>query len=150
VVCDTLHVPPGCRHIPETERVDPNELKVQTIAAPASWLLSSELKGWYPMFPVIAFTGVQHGFIDTHHRDELWRRFGVPLFEELMDSEGRILASECEAHNGLHVNCSVEHTISDGELLLNGRASGIGARPIAGLCGCGQTSPRIMVNAIAG
>jgi hypothetical protein len=101
------------------------------------------------MFPLIAFTGIQHGFIDTHNRDELWRRFGVPLFEELMDSEGRILASECEAHDGLHVDSSVEHTISGGQLLLNGRASGIGARAITGLCGCGQTSPRITVNAIS-
>jgi hypothetical protein len=97
------------------------------------------------MFPLIAFTGVQHGFIDKHHRDLLWRRFGVPVFEELMDSQGRILASECEAHDGLHVDLSVGHTIQDGQLLLNGHASGIGAQAMGGLCGCGNTSPRIMV-----
>jgi hypothetical protein len=36
-------------------------------------------------------------------RDQLWRAFGVPLFEQIIDEDGRLLAAECEAHDGLHV-----------------------------------------------
>jgi hypothetical protein len=37
-------------------------------------------------------------------RDCLWRAFELPIFEELTGSEGEVLASECEAHSGLHLD----------------------------------------------
>src|SRR6185295_6611881 len=36
-------------------------------------------------------------------RDQLWRSFGVPMFEQIIGEDGRLLAAECEAHDGLHV-----------------------------------------------
>jgi phenylacetate-coenzyme A ligase PaaK-like adenylate-forming protein len=35
--------------------------------------------------------------------DSLWRAFELPIFEELIGSEGELLAAECEAHSGLHL-----------------------------------------------
>ena len=37
-------------------------------------------------------------------RDALWEMFQVPVFAMLLDARGRLLAFECEAQNGLHVN----------------------------------------------
>jgi hypothetical protein len=36
-------------------------------------------------------------------RDELWRLYQVPVFALLLDRTGCIVAWECEAQNGLHV-----------------------------------------------
>ena len=36
-------------------------------------------------------------------RDQLWRAFRVPVFEQVISPRGERLASECEAHDGLHV-----------------------------------------------
>ena len=36
-------------------------------------------------------------------RDQLWRAFRVPVFEQLIGAQGDRLAAECEAHDGLHV-----------------------------------------------
>ena len=36
-------------------------------------------------------------------RDSLWRAFELPLFEEMIGSEGEVLGAECEAHSGLHL-----------------------------------------------
>ena len=37
-------------------------------------------------------------------RDWLWRRFGVPVFQQVIGRNGRLLATECEAHQGLHLS----------------------------------------------
>jgi len=36
-------------------------------------------------------------------RDELWHAFQVPVLAVLLDHDGRLLAYECEAQSGLHV-----------------------------------------------
>jgi hypothetical protein len=36
-------------------------------------------------------------------RDRLWDAFRVPVFEQIIGEDGELLASECEAHDGLHV-----------------------------------------------
>jgi len=41
-------------------------------------------------------------------RDELWRRFQVPVFALVVDRAGRIVAWECEAQNGLHGEAGCE------------------------------------------
>jgi len=37
-------------------------------------------------------------------RDVLWEIFQVPAFAIVLDARGRVLAYECEAQGGLHVN----------------------------------------------
>jgi hypothetical protein len=36
-------------------------------------------------------------------RNAMWRAFRVPIFEQIIGPSGQLLASECEAHDGLHV-----------------------------------------------
>jgi len=45
----------------------------------------------------------QEDFPGDGERDELWRLFQVPVFALLLDRTGAIVAWECEAQNGLHV-----------------------------------------------
>jgi hypothetical protein len=63
-------------------------------------------------------------------RERLWRAFHVPAFEQIIAADGTLLAAECEAHNGLHVE-SKKFPVADDEL---------DPEP----CGCGRTTPRLL------
>ena len=39
-------------------------------------------------------------------RDRLWDAFRVPVFEQVIGKSGELLAAECEAHDGLHLESS--------------------------------------------
>ena len=65
-------------------------------------------------------------------RERLWRRFHVPVFEQIVGERCELLAAECEAHAGLHI----ESTIEPGAL------AGI-AEIDAAPCGCGRKTPRL-------
>src|SRR5690242_19386977 len=47
---------------------------------------------------VIVLTGICHGELSALERDLFWRVFQVPVFEQFVSAEGRILAMECDAH----------------------------------------------------
>ncbi len=40
--------------------------------------------------------------------DSLWRAFHVPVFEQIVASDGTLIAWECEAHDGLHIAPGVD------------------------------------------
>jgi hypothetical protein len=42
------------------------------------------------------------GPLAGHHRDLLWKAFGLPVFDQLRGLDGRVVARECEVHDGLH------------------------------------------------
>ena len=42
------------------------------------------------------------GPLTAHHRDLLWNTFGLPVFEQLRGRDGRVIARECEVHDGMH------------------------------------------------
>jgi len=76
---------------------------------------------------VIAFTYDAGHFLRDDDRDLLWAAFGVPVFEQYLNSMNELLASECEAHAGLHV------------------VSGCGSFAIDKTpCGCGNTASRLL------
>jgi hypothetical protein len=62
-------------------------------------------------------------------RDRLWDTFRVPVFEQIIGKSGELLAAECEAHDGLHVESSRLPLANDY----------LDASP----CPCGRKSPRI-------
>jgi hypothetical protein len=41
--------------------------------------------------------------LSAAQRDKLWRAFRVPVFEQIIGEYGTLLAAECEAHDGLHI-----------------------------------------------
>jgi hypothetical protein len=56
---------------------------------------------------VVVFSSVGlHGALEMHHRDLLWKAFGLPVFEQLRGADGRVIARECEVHNGLHLDAA--------------------------------------------
>jgi hypothetical protein len=67
-------------------------------------------------------------------RERFWRAFGVPVFEQIVDQSANLLASECEAHAGLHID-AVEVELKTFDL----EGYHLDATP----CGCGRTSPRL-------
>ncbi len=101
---------------------------------------------------------VDLGLLRDAERDALWRDFEVPVFEEVRGLDDELLAWECEAHSGLHVNaeCAVTETAGNGggELVLTSLAglrypmlrvlTGLIVRQAEGLCECGEKSARVI------
>ena len=52
---------------------------------------------------IVVLTSVDDSLLADHHRDLLWQAFGLPVFEQLRASDGAVIASECEVHDGLHI-----------------------------------------------
>jgi hypothetical protein len=66
-----------------------------------------------------------------HHRDLIWKAFGLPIFEQLRDEHGRVIARECEVHDGLHFDPSLIASLE--EIVEINR----------GVCECGAETPRL-------
>jgi hypothetical protein len=71
-------------------------------------------------------------------RERLWKRFRVPVFEQIVGRNGALLASECEAHRGLHI----ESEILGARCRENHRID-------ASRCACGRTTARICLDEVA-
>ena len=69
--------------------------------------------------------------LTENDRERLWQDFRLPVFEQVIGPSGELLAAECEAHEGLHVESP--------ELSL-GRETIDTSR-----CPCGRKTPRIGV-----
>jgi hypothetical protein len=76
---------------------------------------------------VVLHPGDAH--VTEGERERFWRCFGVPLFEQVVGKSGKLLASECEAHDGLHLESPTLH--------LEGFQ--LDDKP----CGCGRKTPRL-------
>jgi hypothetical protein len=75
---------------------------------------------------VVVFTYDPDERMDAEDRDLLWHAFGVPVFEQYLNSRNELLATECEAHAGLHI--------------VNG-CGGLETEKIP--CPCGSGAPRL-------
>lgn len=88
----------------------------EAIAAPAAFLVFLARlvdAGYFPSFPklkrgLVAFTSIaprREGpeEITSQERDLLWEVFRVPTFQQFLGLDGRLIAWECEAREGLHV-----------------------------------------------
>jgi hypothetical protein len=80
---------------------------------------------------VIALVRPGEPHLSEDDRERLWRAFRVPVFEQRIDQSCNLLAAECEAHDGLHIEAS-ELSPRDGEILETAP------------CGCGKTTPRLI------
>jgi hypothetical protein len=82
-------------------------------------------------FALIVLTRTEDTPLAQHHRDLLWEAFGVPVFEQLQDAEGRVIARECEVHDGLHLEagCSAP--------------AGLDCEMLREQCECGAETPRL-------
>jgi hypothetical protein len=83
-----------------------------------------------PRVAIVVWTRVDSDSLTAHHRDLLWRAFGVPVFEQIRDAEGQVIARECEVHDGLHMDRAY-------------LPESFGTEIVTGQCECGSESPRL-------
>ena len=108
-------------------------LKPEAIAASFEQLLevgSALNSDQRPAKAVVVFRGPEEP-LSCLQRDRLWDLFQVPLYEQVLDSQARLLATECEAHDGMHI-------LAEWDQL---KASDI----VDGPCECGVSARRVIV-----
>lgn len=79
----------------------------------------------------------------------LWQAFGVPVYELFVGPRGVLLASECEAHEGWHIEQGATFSAVEGEIVLetakHGRsATGLTGRIESEPCACGRAGLRLI------
>jgi hypothetical protein len=97
-----------------------------SIAGPLEQLRSLALDAWPLEQAVVVFTYAGVTGISAPDREELWKAFGVPVFEQYLSPRNRLLATECDAHSGLHVVSGCEGFPLETEV-----------------CACGNPAPRL-------
>jgi hypothetical protein len=106
---------------------------------------------------MIAFTGPwESGLLHEEDRDLFWRVFQVPVFEQHLGPDGRVVAWECEAHRGLHLlpTRAVVEDLDHHQLLVTSltdlRRPAVRLRTqlagsiAGGDCPCGETSAKLL------
>lgn len=53
--------------------------------------------------PLVAITRPHEDRLSVEQQNELWACFQLPVFEQIRDASGELLAYECEARDGFHV-----------------------------------------------
>ena len=101
------------------------------IAAPREQLLGLAAADQPPMLThaVIALESRGDPLLSTAERAWMWRAFRVPVFEQIVEPDGELLAAECEAHDGLHIEIP--------------GLSWDGYHVEMSPCGCGRKTPRL-------
>ena len=101
------------------------------LVAPREQLLQLAAAEHPPAFThaVIALDRPGDPLLSVVERARLWRAFRVPVFEQIVGPDGELLAAECEAHEGLHVETP--------------GLSWDGYRLEMSTCGCGRKTPRL-------
>jgi hypothetical protein len=105
---------------------------------------------------VVSFTGGEQGELVEDDRERFWRVFQVPVFEQRLGFDGRVIAYECEAHQGLHIvpeRAAIEETAYS-ELLLTSLTDlrrptlRVGTRLAGAIqhdcCDCGNAASRLI------
>ncbi|HOK45775.1 MAG TPA: hypothetical protein PLA43_02425 [Bryobacteraceae bacterium] len=80
---------------------------------------------------VIVYNHSYRRLLDERDRDFLWHAFQLPVFEQVRDPDGVLIAWECDAHSGLHwkAECGIRPPAT---------------RVVYGLCACGVRTPRLI------
>jgi hypothetical protein len=97
-----------------------------SIAAPLKELRSLAHASWPLEHAVVVFTYASGLAVSRSDREWFWKAFGVPLFEQYLDSRNNLLAAECDAHAGLHVVSGCQGIALEHEV-----------------CACGNPAPRL-------
>lgn len=117
----------------ETVRVFPHgwneraeRFRPTSIAGPVDQLKKLVLRPVHLDRAVIAFTFEGESGLSHSDREMFWNAFGVPVFEQYLSSSNELLATECDAHAGLHVVSGCDDLRLDKDV-----------------CACGSRSPRL-------
>ena len=98
-----------------------------SIAGPLALIKRLSRDTWAFEQAVVVFTYAGGVVLSPLDREALWKAFGVPVFEQYLNSKNKLPATECDAHSGLHVVSGCE-----------------GFRLEHDICACGNPAPRLM------
>ncbi len=98
---------------------------------------------------IVVLTYTCSGLLDDVSRVSLWQTFGVPVYELLLGPNSTLIAAECEAHEGWHVQPEAEIVFHADEItcLLRPHApiqTGWTGWLDREACACGRESARLM------
>lgn len=82
-----------------------------------------------PTHALIVLARMDQPMLSAFDRELLWSAFRVPLFEQVIGPRGELLAAECEAHAGLHIETP--------------GLAWAGYRIETAPCACGRETPRL-------
>ena len=104
-------------------------------------------------FAVLVLRGPGDGDLTGSDRSLLWEAFQVPVSEAFIGFDGELLAWECEAHCGMHVNAGAIFEEFGGAIYFTSLSdrgqpslrleTGLSGRVLAGPCECGRPGPRL-------
>jgi hypothetical protein len=84
---------------------------------------------------LVVLTDIAGDTLAEDSRHMLWQAFGVPIFEQLRGEHGRVIARECEVHDGLHMDPAAAVT----EEFSGDLSGGL----VNEQCECGAETPRL-------
>ncbi len=116
--------------VPQLARLRPLALAGSwpDLAAVARIMRAGQLRLPELNYPLVVFTAAGSPPLSGERHAQLWDWFGLPVFEQIRTSGGRLLASECESREGFHLAAGTD----PGEL---------GALAVPGPCPCGSRQP---------
>jgi hypothetical protein len=108
-----------------------------------------------PDVAVVVFSGMDAGVLTEEQRDQIWDYYQVPLFEQLVGTDGQVIAKECEVHSGLHISpAAAVLECVDGEIVMTSLTdtehpairvwSGLTGRIESMPCECGRVEARLL------
>lgn len=101
----------------------------KSIAAPVEELRRLADQGVRVEHSVIVLSREGDVGLSSADRERFWRVFGVPIYEQYLDSHNELLAMECDAHAGMHVLRGCDNLRLEREA-----------------CACGNKSPRLRLS----
>lgn len=88
---------------------------------------------------VIVLSPPDKPLLSAAQRQRVWDAFRVPVFEQIVAANGLLLAAECQAHQGLHI----ESPRFAGGSVAGGNGAIEKVLIETTVCGCGRTGPRL-------
>ena len=123
-----------------------NLSKALSAPAPFAWTVDHAL---------VVFCGIDAGVMTDAQHEDLWEKYQIPVFQQFVGTDGRVVAAECEVHAGLHIRADAAvFECVDNELVMTSLTDeqSPALRMQSGLCGviereaceCGRGEPRIV------
>lgn len=98
---------------------------------------------------IFVLTGCGDAPLEDVLRVVLWQTFGVPVYELFLAGRGLVAASECETHEGWHVEPGAAFSSVNGELVLDQFGTKAIRTGLSGYidqtpCACGREGARLL------
>ena len=97
-----------------------------SVAGPMEQVLRVARAGWRVEHSIVVFTYPGERGLSARERESFWKAFEVPVFEQYLGPNSELLATECDAHAGLHVVSGYEDLDLEHDV-----------------CACGNRAPRL-------